>query len=127
MSTRYMTNPGRTVFCPACGAEVSRNAATCPRCGEPIRGNPAVHRHGTLIAHIIVGVLMGALVLYWGLAFLRALLADADRQLQGFGAGEIEMINYTDGGLYAGGGQQGHKTGADPSIPAADLGRCGRG
>ena len=49
--TMTMTDPTRTVFCPACTTEVSRNAETCPCCGEPIRGNPAVRRHGPLILH----------------------------------------------------------------------------
>lgn len=80
--TMTMTDPTRTVFCPACTTEVSRNAETCPRCGEPIRGNPAVRRHGPLILHIIMGVLIGALVLWFGLRILRAVNADLERQTQ---------------------------------------------
>lgn len=87
-----MTDPTRTVFCPACAAEVSRNAETCPRCGEPIRGNPAIRPHATVITHILIGVTIGALLLWFGLRFLRALNADLERQTQRLERGSTYFV-----------------------------------
>jgi uncharacterized paraquat-inducible protein A len=64
-----------TVTCPACAAQVSDEAATCPNCGKPLTPPAPIHRTGgklqavgaVILAGAIVATVMGA---WWGPALL---------------------------------------------------------
>lgn len=57
--------------CPACKNEVSKNAPTCPKCGEPLKINRSVNNFGSRVPFFIVifaiaFVAFGFLRVYYG-------------------------------------------------------------
>ena len=50
--------------CPSCGQEVSSQAATCPKCGHPLRSAPSPFgkRNTIILVSIIVGIILAVCV-----------------------------------------------------------------
>lgn len=47
------------VKCSECGNEVSKDAATCPKCGHPIKKEKPKKKHGCLVAILSVFIFFG--------------------------------------------------------------------
>lgn len=46
------------IKCPDCGNETSDSAATCPRCGKPIKGLPAPKGEGCFLQTLNAGCML---------------------------------------------------------------------